>query len=136
MLEPSKIFITYLLTIPVFFAIDIVWLGLVAKNMYDKYLGFLLADKVNWVAAILFYLVYIFGIIYFAVLPGIEKGSLVKVAVSAALFGAIAYATYDLTNLATVKNWPLNITVIDIIWGSVLTTLVAICSYYIALWVR
>ena len=76
MLETSKILYTYLLTVPVFFAIDMVWLGVVAKNLYAKQLGSLLTPNVNWTAAIIFYLCYIFGIIYFSVLPGIEKDSL------------------------------------------------------------
>ncbi len=136
MLESTKIVITYLLTVPVFFAVDMVWLGLVAKNFYDKQIGHLLSDKVNWPAAIIFYLLFIAGIIYFAVLPGVEKESLAKTVINAALFGGLAYATYDLTNLATLKNWPLTVTIIDIIWGIVLTTIVAVAGYYIALWVR
>lgn len=136
MMEASKIIYTYLLTVPVFFAIDMVWLGVIAKNLYQKQIGHLLAPTVNWPAAIIFYLIYIYGIIFFAVLPGVEKDSLRTVMVNAALFGAMAYATYDLTNLATLKNWPTTIVFIDIIWGAVLTTLVATASYYIALWVR
>ena len=136
MLETSKIIYTYLLTVPVFFAIDLLWLGVVAKDLYQKQIGHLLAPTVNWPAAVIFYLIYIFGIIFFAVLPGVEKDSLRTVMVNAALFGAMAYATYDLTNLATLKNWPTSIVFIDIIWGAVLTTLVATASYYIALWVR
>jgi uncharacterized membrane protein len=136
MLETSKIIYTYLLTVPVFFAIDMVWLGVIAKNLYQKQIGHLLAPTVNWPAAIIFYLIYIYGIIFFAVLPGIEKDSLRTVMINAAMFGAMAYATYDLTNLATLKNWPTTIVFIDIIWGAVLTTLVATASYYIALWVR
>lgn len=136
MLEPTKIFLTYLLTVPVFFAIDMVWLGLIAKNLYQKQIGHLLSPNVNWGAAGIFYLVYIYGIIFFAVLPGVEKDSIRTVITNAALFGAIAYATYDLTNLATLKNWPTTIVYIDIFWGAVLSTLVAIAGYYIALWVK
>lgn len=136
MLEPTKILITYLLTVPVFFAIDMVWLGLIAKDLYQKQIGHLLSSNVNWVAAGVFYLVYIYGIVFFAVLPGVEKESIRTVITNAALFGAIAYATYDLTNLATLKNWPTTIVYIDIIWGAVLSTLVAVAGYYIALWVK
>ena len=136
MLEPTKILITYLLTVPVFFAIDMVWLGLIAKDLYQKQIGHLLSSNVNWVAAGVFYLVYIYGIVFFAVLPGAEKDSIRTVITNAALFGAIAYATYDLTNLATLKNWPTTIVYIDIIWGAVLSTLVAVAGYYIALWVK
>ncbi len=136
MLETSKIFITYLLTVPVFFAIDMLWLGIIAKDLYAKQLSGLLASSVNWPAALLFYFAYIFGIIFFAVLPGVEKDSVGTVLLNAALFGGLAYATYDLTNLATLKNWPLMIVVVDIIWGVVLTSSVALASYYIAQWVR
>ena len=136
MLETSKIIYTYLLTIPVFFAVDMVWLGVIAKNLYQKQIGHLLSPTVNWPPAIIFYLVYIFGIIYFAVLPGVEKDSLKTTLVHSALFGAIAYATYDLTNLATLKNWPVTIVYIDLLWGATLTSLVAAAGYYIALWVK
>jgi uncharacterized membrane protein len=136
MLETSKIIYTYLLTIPVFFAIDMVWLGVIAKNLYQKQIGHLLSPTVNWPPAVIFYLVYIFGIVYFAVLPGIEKDSLKTVLINAALFGTIAYATYDLTNLATLKDWPTTIVYIDLLWGATLTSLVATASYYIALWVK
>lgn len=136
MIDVSKIILTYILTVPVFFAIDMVWLGVVAKNLYAKQLGSLMTDNINWGAAILFYLLYIFGIVYLAVLPGIDKDSLKTVIVNAAVFGGLAYATYDLTNLATLKNWPAAIVPIDIIWGIVLTTSVAVASYNIALWVK
>ena len=136
MLETSKFILTYLLTIPIFFAVDMVWLGIIAKNHYQKQIGHLLAPNVNWTAAIIFYLVFIFGIVFFAVAPAIEKDSLKVAIIHAALFGALAYATYDLTNLATLKNWPVAIVIIDIIWGAVLTTVVAVAGYYIAQWVR
>jgi uncharacterized membrane protein len=136
MLETSKIIYTYLLTVPVFFAIDMIWLGLIAKGFYQNQVGKLLLTNVNWAAAITFYLIYIFGIVYFAVLPGVEKNSLKTVIMSAALFGGIAYATYDLTNLATLKGWTLTVVLADIAWGIVLSTLVAIASYKIALWVK
>lgn len=136
MFETSKIIYTYLLTVPVFFAIDMLWLGIVAKGLYAKQLGSLLTTNVNWPAAMLFYLSYIFGIVFFAVLPGIDKESLKTVLINAALFGGLAYATYDLTNLATLKNWPVTIVYIDIAWGVVLTSSVAFVSYYIAQWLR
>ena len=135
-MEASKIFITYLLTVPVFFAIDMVWLGLVAKNFYNKHLGKLLTENVIWSAAIIFYLVYIAGILYFAVLPAVEKKSLSKAVINGALLGGLAYATYDLTNLATLKGWPFTIVWVDILWGMILTALVAAASYQIAMWVR
>ncbi len=136
MMELSKTIITYLLTVPVFFAIDMVWLGLVAKNFYNKYLGKLLTDNVIWSSAIVFYLVYIAGIIYFAVLPAVEKGGLGKAVLNGALLGGLAYATYDLTNLATLKDWPFTVVWVDILWGMILTALVAAAGYQIAIWVK
>ena len=130
-----KLIISYLLTTVVFFAVDMTWLGFLAKNLYKKYLGNFLSDKVNWPAAIIFYLLFIIGIFYFAILPAVEKNSLAKAIIAGALFGFFTYATYDLTNLATLKNWPLPIVFIDIIWGSVLTGIVSTAGFYIVKWV-
>jgi len=130
----SKIIITYLLTALVFFAIDLLWLGIVAKNLYQKYLGHLLGD-VNWVAAIIFYLIFISGILIFAVLPALEKGAVTHALIYGALFGFFTYATYDLTNLATLKDWPVQIVFIDIVWGMVLSSSVAVSGFYIGRWV-
>ena len=130
-----KLIISYLLTTVVFFAVDMAWLGLIAKGLYKKYLGSFLSDKVNWPAAIIFYLLFIIGIFYFAILPAVEKNSLAKAIISGALFGFFTYATYDLTNLATLKDWPLPIVFIDIIWGAVLTGIVSTAGYYIVKWV-
>lgn len=131
----SKLIISYLLTTVVFFAIDMVWLGFIAKDLYRKYLGNFLSDKVNWPAAIIFYLLFIVGIFYFSILPAVEKNSLMKAIISGAFFGIITYATYDLTNLATLKNWPLPIVFIDIAWGALLTGIVSTAGYYIVKWV-
>jgi len=124
----------YALTVPVFFIIDLIWLGVVAKGFYQKNLKYILSPNVNWTAAIIFYLMYIAGILIFAVLPGVAKDSVRHAAVWGALFGFFTYATYDLTNLALLKDWPLNIVVVDIFWGIVLCTMVATLSYYIAKW--
>lgn len=121
----------YLLTVPIFFLIDMVWLGLVASKFYQTHLGFLLGP-VNWTAAIIFYLIYIVGIVVFAIVPGIQAESVLKALVLGALFGFIAYATYDLTNLATLKDWPLIVTIVDLAWGAVLTGAVAAGGYYAA----
>ncbi len=130
-MNTAKIIINYLLTAVVFFAIDIVWLGFIAKNLYRKYLGSFLSDRVNWVAAIIFYLIYIIGISIFAIYPSVNKDSALNAILLGALFGAIAYATYDLTNLATLKNWPIQIVFIDIAWGAVLTAVVSLAGFYI-----
>ena len=124
----------YALTVPVFFIIDLIWLGVVAKGFYQKNLKYILSPNVNWTAAIIFYLMYIAGILIFAVVPGVAKDSLRHAALWGALFGFFTYATYDLTNLALLKDWPLNIVIVDIIWGMVLCTIVATLSFYIAKW--
>jgi uncharacterized membrane protein len=124
----------YLLTIPVFFAVDLLWLGVVAKNLYQKNLAHLLSPQVNWPAAFAFYAMYIAGILLFAVRPALEAQSLARAALWGALFGFFTYATYDLTNLATLRDWPLKIVFIDIAWGVVLCTLVASGSYLIGRW--
>lgn len=131
-----KLIISYLLTTVVFFAIDLLWLGVIAKGWYSKYLGNLLSDQVNWTAAIIFYLLFIVGIFIFAILPAVDKASLSKAIVMGALFGFFTYATYDLTNLATLKGWPLTIVLIDITWGVVLTATVSAAGYTITRWIN
>jgi uncharacterized membrane protein len=126
----------YLLTVPVFFIIDLLWLGVVAKNYYQKNLNYILSPNVNWTAAIIFYLMYIAGILIFAVLPGLVKDSVRHAAVWGALFGFFTYATYELTNLALLKDWPLNIVIVDILWGVVLCSAVASLSFYLAKWLH
>lgn len=121
----------YLLTVPVFFLIDMLWLGVVARDFYQYHLGHWLADEVNWVAAVCFYLFYIVGILVFAVMPALETGSLRRAAMLGGFFGLITYATYDLTNLATLRDWPLIVVFVDITWGGVLCALVATASYLI-----
>jgi len=110
----------YLVTLAIFFLIDMVWLGLVAKNFYRSQLGEMLSPKVNWAAAILFYLLFIAGLQLFVIAPALAGAGALQALCRGALFGLIAYATYDLTNLATLKNWPLLVTVVDLAWGAVL----------------
>jgi len=124
----------YLVTTIAFFAIDMVWLGLVARTFYRKYLGFLMAPSPNWLAAIIFYLLFIVGILVFVVLPGLEDNTFKTTLLRAALFGLITYATYDLTNLATVKDWPVLITVVDMAWGTVLSVAVSSISFWVGKW--
>ena len=120
----------YLLTVPVFFLIDMLWLGVVAKDFYQDKLAGLLGE-VNWTAAIVFYLIFIVGIIFFAVIPALDVQSWHKALLWGIMFGFFTYATYDLTNLATLKNWPMVVVVVDIIWGMVLSGSVAVASYFI-----
>ena len=124
----------YIATLIVFFAIDFLWIGIVARTFYRKYIGFLLAPSPNWIAAIIFYLLFILGLLFFVVVPGLKENSFKTTFLRAALFGLITYSTYDLTNLATVKDWPLLITAVDMIWGTVLSIAVSLASFMIGKW--
>lgn len=120
---------TYLIAFIVFFAIDILWLAIIAKDLYQKYLGHLLKTNVNWAAAMIFYLIFIGGLVFFAIMPAIDKGLWHQALLYGALFGFITYATYDLTNLATLKDWPIEITLIDLAWGTFLGASTSTLSY-------
>lgn len=120
----------YLLTVPVFFLIDMLWLGVIARNFYQEKLAPFLGPT-NWTAAIIFYLIFIIGILIFAVVPALDAQSLRKAIILGALFGFFTYATYDFTNLATIKDWPIVVVLIDVIWGAVLSGSVAVVSYLI-----
>lgn len=122
----------YFIALPVFFAIDMVWLGLVAKNFYAKQIGALLKPDVNWAAAIIFYLIFILGLVVFVITSAVEKGSWTHALLFGALFGFVCYATYDLTNLAVAKDWPILVTIVDLIWGAVLAASVSTITYFIA----
>jgi uncharacterized membrane protein len=114
-----------------FLGIDAIWLGIIAKNLYSKTIGHLLSDKPNLLAALIFYLLYCVGIVVFAINPALKEKSWLTALQLGAFLGCIAYATYDLTNLATLRDWPLQVTVIDIIWGTFLTGSVSLISYLI-----
>ena len=122
----------YLITLPVFFGIDLIWLSLVARKLYLSQLGSLMNSNVNWFAAISFYLLFMVGLIIFVISPALEKHSWLNALIFGALFGFFTYATYDLTNLATLKNWPTLITFVDMAWGTVLSASVSIIVYFIA----
>jgi len=124
----------YLSTLAVFLVVDLIWLSLVARGFYKKQLGFLMSSSPNWLAAILFYLLFIAGLLVFVVVPGLESGSIKITLLHAALFGLVTYATYDLTNLATVKNWPVLITIVDLGWGTALSVIVSLFSFLIGQW--
>ena len=119
----------YLIALPVFFAIDMVWLGLVAKDFYREQIGSLMRSPVNWPAAIIFYLLFILGLVVFVIAPAMDRDSWARALLYGVLFGLITYATYDLTNLATIRDWPLLLTVVDLIWGMVLAAAVSVITY-------
>jgi len=125
----SRSLLVYGITVPIFFAIDLVWLVVVARSFYRQHLGHLLAAEVRWGPAILFYLVFIAGLVFFAVRPALAAGSATRALGYGALFGLVTYATYDLTNHATLRDWPAIVTAVDLAWGSVLSASVAFLSY-------
>ena len=122
----------YLIALPVFFAIDILWIGFIARDFYKNQIGFLMKPDVNWPAAIIFYLLFLVGLVLFVIEPAVEKKEWSKALWMGAFFGLITYATYDLTNLATLKDWPLKMVVVDMLWGTVLSASVATGTYFIA----
>jgi uncharacterized membrane protein len=124
----KQMILLYFITLAVFLVIDMIWLGVVAKGFYRRYLGFLMSPKVNWISASLFYLLFIVGLLVFVVRPALVEGAPLHALLYGALFGLISYATYDLTNLATLKDWPLLVTVADLIWGTFLGGVVSFIS--------
>ena len=128
----TKLILLYLLTTPVFFLFDMIWLIGIARGFYKRELGALLRTDVIWWAAILFYPLFIVGILYYAVLPAHAAGSWTKALILGALFGFFTYMTYDLTNYATLSNWSLPIVFADTLWGTVLSASVATISFFIA----
>ena len=111
--------------------LDAVWLSVIANKFYKSQIGQLLLEKPNMIAAVVFYVVYIIGVVVFVVNPSLEKGSWVQALGYGALFGLVAYATYDLTNLATLKSWSLKLVAVDLAWGMVLTGIVAVVTFVI-----
>ena len=126
-----RYFKLYLVSLAAFFAIDMVWLGLAARSFYQQHLGFLMAPSPNWFVAICFYLLFIVGLLFFVIVPGLKANSLKATVLKAALFGLITYATYDLTNLATLKDWPALLSLVDMLWGTFLGISVS-CIGFIA----
>jgi len=111
----------YLITLVIFTLIDLVWLLFISRKLYQEKIGHLMAPKANMAAAAIFYLLFIAGIVFFVVNPAAEKQSVLYALGAGAFFGLVTYATYDLTNLATLRDWPVSITIIDLAWGSFVT---------------
>lgn len=122
----------YLIAFPVFLLIDMVWLVLVANKFYANQIGFLMKSNVNWLSALVFYLLFVAGALLFVVMPALEKNSLLHALLFGALFGLITYATYDLTNLATIKDWPLLVTIVDLFWGTFVSASLSVITFLIA----
>ena len=132
----SKYVATYAATFVVMVALDMIWLGVVAKSFYQEGIGHLMAERPVVSVAIAFYILYAIGLVFFAVVPneavpgngtGFSRGY-GKTALYGALFGFFAYATYDLTNLATLKNWPVGLALLDMAWGTVVSAVSAVAG--------
>lgn len=120
-----RILIDYLLTMLIMIGLDGIWLGVLAKDFNKKHLGHLMRDKFMIAPAILFYLIYAAGLVYFVINPGFESKNLMKTVLSGALLGMIAYSTFDLTSLAVFKDWLVKLALIDILWGTFMSGLTA-----------
>lgn len=126
-----KYFFLYLLAFVSFLVIDFIWLGFISKDFYKNNIGHLMLDKFKIGPAIVFYLLFLIGLLVFVIVPGIHEGSLKKLILRAVLFGMVTYGTYDLTNWATLEGWPVKVVVVDIIWGASLSSLVSFSVYFI-----
>lgn len=126
-----KYFASYITIALVMLALDVLWLGFIAKPLYQQGIGHLMAAQPNLIVATVFYLVYAAGLMMFVILPLENANSLIKVVTTAAAFGFFAYATYDLTNWATLKEWPASVAIADLIWGSFASTSASIAGYYV-----
>lgn len=115
----------YLISLPVFLVVDLLWIGVFANKFYDAQIGHLRGD-IHWGAAIAFYLIFLVGLTWFAIYPALAADSLKSVFVYGAVYGFFVYAAYDLTNMATLKDWPVTMTLVDIAWGTILGGLVTL----------
>ena len=122
----------YAATLVVFLGIDALWLGVIARRFYVDQLGSLMRESPSMLAAGGFYLFYVVGIVFFAVAPALAAGSWKTAALNGALLGLVAYGTYDMTNLATLKDWPVTVSIVDLVWGGVLTGIAATGGYLAA----
>jgi uncharacterized membrane protein len=122
----------YAIALTVFLAIDAIWLTTVGKALYMAEIGGLIRDQPNFVAALLFYFLFIIGLVYFVIVPALSQPNITRTIFSAVLFGVVCYATYDLTNLATLKGFTIKMAVIDILWGGFLSCSVTLLTLQIA----
>ena len=127
-----SLIIPYLATLLVFAGVDFVWLGFIAHGYYRSQIGHLIADQVNMIAAVAFYLIYVLGLVVFAVSPAAASGGVLKGFMLGGMFGFFCYATYDLTNLATLKNWTLPLSLLDMAWGAFLSGVAAAAGTWVA----
>ncbi len=126
-----KLLLLYVITAVIFLSIDFLWLGLIAKQFYQQHIGSLLKQDINFLLALSFYLLYCVGIVIFVVLPSLETQSILQTLLRGMAFGLFTYATYDLTNQITLKNWSSIVTIVDIIWGMFITAVTSLGTYLI-----
>jgi len=132
--ERMKFLKLYAISMAVFLALDALWLGVLARGFYRDQLGELLRPDPRWGAALVFYALFVAGIVLFVTLPAIERSSAARALVFGALFGLVTYATYDLTNLAVVRGFPMFVAVVDMAWGATISATVAAAGYFAAGW--
>ena len=122
---------TFFVAFAVFLGIDMLWLTVIAQKFYKAQIGHLMADKAKLLPAAIFYVLFIAAMVYFVIAPALEHQSLTRLIVSAVIFGLVTYATYDLTTMATLKDWPLLVTVVDLTWGTFISLAVSLITYLI-----
>lgn len=132
MIQWSQFIILYGISLPVFLVIDLLWIGLVANSFYTQQIGHLRGD-IHWVAAIAFYVIFLAGLTYFVMYPAAQAVSVWQALMVGALYGFFIYAAYDLTNMATLKDWPLLMTVVDVVWGTILGASVSAVTVWLFL---
>lgn len=120
----------FIIALTVFLVFDIIWLVFVAKNFYKNQIGFLMKEKINYLSAIIFYLIFIVSLVIFVIMPNIDE-NLVKLILKASLFGLVTYATYDLTNFSTLKGFKINVVLVDLSYGVIIANITAILTYLI-----
>lgn len=128
MLEFIKIF---LITFFIFLVIELIWLSVLAKDFYQRELGYIMSSKPNLMATVVFAILFVLGMVFFVIYPAIEGNSWTYSLLVGMFYGIITYSTYTLTNLATLKDWPLKVSIIDLVWGSLLGGIVSTISFFI-----
>jgi uncharacterized membrane protein len=131
-MSPALLLKLYPAMLAAFLALDVAWLGFVARGLYQRQMGHLMRPQANWGAAVPFYLIYVGAILILCVLPAVEKGSFTRALWLGAVFGVAAYAAFDLTALAVLKDFPAGIVPVDLAWGVVLTASVSAVGYRVA----
>lgn len=122
-----KLFLASFIT---FLFLDAIWLGLIARGFYSKHLSLYLTDNVIWSSALIFYVIFNIGLLIFVILPSIDKNSYTTLVVYSLLYGLVTFATYDLTNHATIKDWPLIVSIVDMSYGMFVALVSSSAAFY------